>query len=122
MAEVSHSEGWGDWQVNHGYYGRVTDTSRLAWVIQSIRPNTEEAARELARRTDEITAFVRKHLGDRLPKQVANIEGSNVNSLTKVFLHQVAGPQNRVRLKAERTAEGWQISEYDFNSWSETLR
>jgi hypothetical protein len=100
-AEAKYGDYWGDWTVDAGFYG--LEKPGLAWVIESIKPNTEKAAKELVKLTGRITAAVRDKITPPMP-----------GVLALVFSDR----PHRHRLRAEKIDGGWRITEYDFRAWT----
>lgn len=57
--EISYSTHWGDWCVNHRYYG-LEDPTAVRWCTDQ---PTEADAQRVARNADTITAIVAAHGG-----------------------------------------------------------
>ena len=108
----------------------MVDESVTAWSIESVTPNTEAAARELASKAAQITALVERKVGTSANKAEStrlNFDwmggDASLADMERLIFGRSAGDSKkpRLRLYAEKENGVWTIFDFDYGSWRETL-
>ena len=135
-AKVEHNDEYGDWSVNYLYLGHpaneqgvplrrlgpdnyvpMTDVA-ARWVTMSLTPNSAATAHTIAARASAICAMVVRHAAD------LRAGAAPTASMQRAIWGRSAsdpGLLPSARLGIRRVDGGYQVSEYDFRSWTELL-